>query len=293
MYPTGKDSFKILAPVALDSVNEEEILLSLHHLLKALQGERSLRLYHVISPDRIRLAPLRGESFLHQLEIATRQAQEKLQVYVSTLREKVPPEVNIEYHIESHEVAAPAEEIEAHLQSESFSLLVVVFKQRKRWERFFGTTALWDLVENTTIPLLLLPAPFSISPRRILWLSSMETENFSFLAPLVSFIRRLKGTLYCAKISTPSHFTTHRTFQRQVLEMCDYIIEHIDPDFVPEECILYADKDLSEGALHVAQDFLMDITALSAEEALNEWKAIDRLLSHQMPVLLLRSASHH
>ncbi|MCX8112564.1 MAG: universal stress protein [Bacteroidia bacterium] len=289
MSQIGNDSFRILAPIALDSTNEEEILLSLHYLLHGLHSVPELRLFHVISPDRVQLAPVRGESFLHQIELCTKQAEEKLQGYITVLRGKSPPSAHLTYHIESHEVAAPAEAILAHLSSYNYSLVVLSFKQRRKWERFFGTTALWDIIEQARVPILLLSVPLSISPRRILWVSSMEPDSFALLGSLVPFVRKLNGTFYCAKINTPHTFTTHRTFQRQVLDMCDYIIDHVDPDFIPEECLLYADKDISEGALHVVQDFLMDIAAMDAEEALSEWKMVDKLISHQVPLLFLRS----
>ncbi|MCS6894811.1 MAG: hypothetical protein NZZ60_01510 [Bacteroidia bacterium] len=287
MSQIGNDLFRILAPVALDSANEEEILLSIYHLLRGLKSSTYLKLYHALSPDKIRLAPMYGESFLHQIELAKAQAEEKLLSYVTTLGAKIP-EVEISYHIESLDVALSAEEILSYLQNEPFALLVLIFKQRKRWERFFGSTALWDIIEGSPISVLLLSAPLVIPPRRILWVTSMQTESFALLKPLIQLIHYLKGTLYCAKINTPSNFTTQRIFQRQVLEMCDYIIDHVDPDFVPEECLLYADKDVVEGTLHVVQDFLTDMVAIDAEEALEEWKIADRLLSQQVPVLFLK-----
>lgn len=288
MSLTGNGSFRILAPVALDSPNEEEILASLYHLLRGIQGEVFLQLYHVLSPDRVRLAPLRGESFLHQIALAREQAESRLQTYLTLLREKVPASTTITYHIESLEVVAPAEEILRHLQSEKFSLMTLSFKQRRRWERFFGTTALWDLVEQASVPVLLLSAPLTIPPRRILWVTSMQSESYPLLKALIPIVHRIQGTLYCARINTPTNFITHRSFQRYVLDICDYIIDNVDPDFVPEECLLYADKDSGEGSLHVVQDFLIDMVALEAEEALSEWKTVDKLLSHEVPVLFLR-----
>lgn len=288
MFRSGKNSFKVLAPTALDSSNEEEILLSLYHLLRGLGSGVHLRLYHALSLERIRLAPIAGESFLHQITLAQQAAEEKLRAYTEALRAELPPEIGVDFHVERHEMTAPAEEILRHLSEENFSLLVLTFKQRKRWEKFFGMTALWDLIEEATTPILLLPAPLTIPPRRILWVSSMSSDTFPKLAPLIWLIRQLRGTLYCAKINTPTSFTTQRTFQRQVLDLCDYIIDHIDPDFVPEECLLYNDRDTSEGTLHVAQDFLMDVVALDVEEAMEEWKSVERLLNEQLPVLLLR-----
>ncbi|MCS7154030.1 MAG: universal stress protein [Bacteroidia bacterium] len=289
MSQTGGDFFRILAPIALDSTNEEEILLSLPYLVRGLRIPPYLRLYHVLSPDRIRLAPLRGESFLHQIEQAAQQAEEKLRTYVARLREKIPPPAEVSFHVEKQEVVGPAEEILAYMASEPYSLLILSFKQRKKWERFFGTTALWDLIEQSPVPVLLLSTPLTIPPRRILWITSMHSEGFPLLNTLIPLVRQIQGTLYCAKINTPSTFVTHRTFQRQVLDMCDYIIDHVDPDFVPEECLLYADKEMSEGVLHVVQDFLMDVVALDVEEALSEWKVVDKLIAQQLPVLFLRS----
>lgn len=290
MSLTGNGSLKILAPVALDSTNEEDILLSLHHLLRGLDKEAHLKLYHALTPDKIRLAPTQGESFLHQIEVAQKQAEEKLRQYQSYLSEKVPASAVISYHIQAREVAAPAEEILAYLHTESFSLMTLSFKQRRRWERFFGTTALWDLLEAVTIPILLLSAPLTIPPRRLLWITSMQSESFPLLKSLVPFVHLIRATLYCAKVNTPTSFITHRTFQRHVLDMCDYIIDHVDPDFIPEECLLYADKDIGEGAVHVAQDFLIDVVVLDTNEALSEWKVVDKLLSQQIPILLLRKA---
>ncbi|MEN3040153.1 MAG: universal stress protein [Bacteroidia bacterium] len=289
MSRTGSDLLRVLAPLALDSVNEEEILLSLHHLFRGIKEDSILRLYHALSPDKIRIAPLYGESFLHQIEAARMHAEEKLRSYVEALRNKLP-KVEVSYHVESLDVAISAEEILSYLQTEKFSLLVVVFKQRKRWERFFGSTALWDILEGSPISVLLLSAPLNIPPKRILWATSMQPESFALLKPLIQLIHHLKGTLYCAKVNTPGAFTTQRVFQRQVLEMCDYIIDHIDPDFVPEECLLYADKDVVEGLLHVVQDFLMDMVAIDANEALEEWKMVDKLLNHQIPVLFLKDS---
>lgn len=288
MSLTGNGSFRILAPVALDSTNEEEILLSLHHLLRGINSEIHLRLYHALSPDRVRLAPLQGESFLHQIALAREQAEARLQSYIKLLQEKAPPTTTITYHIESLEVVAHAEEILRHLQSEPFSLVTLSFKQRRRWERFFGTTALWDLIEQAPVPVLLLSAPLTIAPRRILWVTSMQADSYPLLKLLIPIVHRLRGTLYCVRVNTPTSFMTHRSFQRHVLDICDYIIDHVDPDFVPEECLLYADKDPAEGALHVVQDFLIDMVAMEAEETLSEWKTVDRLLNHQVPVLFLR-----
>lgn len=290
MSLTGNSSLRILAPVALDSTNEEDILLSLHYLLRGLDKEAHLKLYHALTPDKIRLAPTQGESFLHQIEVAQKQAEEKLRRYQGYLSEKLPASVVISYHIQAHEVAAPAEEILSYLRTESFSLMTLSFKQRRRWERFFGTTALWDLLEEAPIPILLLSAPLTIPPRRLLWLTSMQSESFPLLKTLVPFVHLIRGTLYCAKVNTPTSFITHRTFQRHVLDMCDYIIDHVDPDFIPEECLLYADKDIGEGAVHVAQDFLIDVVVLDTNEALSEWKLVDKLLSQQIPILLLRKA---
>lgn len=290
MSLTGNGSLKILAPVALDSTNEEDIILSLHHLLRGLNREAHLKLYHALTPDKLRLAPAQGDSFLHQIEVARQQAEEKLLQYQSYLSEKVPTSAVISYHIHANEVAAPAEEILAYLQTEEFSLMTVSFKQRRRWERFFGTTALWDLMEEATIPILLLSAPLTIPPRRLLWITSMQAESFPLLKSLVPFVHLIHGTLYCAKINTPSSFITHRTFQRHVLDMCDYIIDYVDPDFIPEECLLYADKDISEGAVHVTQDFLIDVVVLEASEALSEWKVVDKLLNQQVPILFLRKS---
>lgn len=288
MSQTGNASFDILVAVALDSSNEEEILLSLPNLVRGVERPGRLCLYHVLTPERFRWTPQQGESFLHQIERLKQEAEKKLDEYRSVLQARMPSHFTVDYWVESQEVASASEEIAQYLNRESFSLLVVAFKQRKRWERFFGTTALWDILDTAPLPILVLPAPLSIPPRRILWMTDMQAEEFPLLTPLVSLVRALKATLYCAKVNTPYAFYTHRAFQRHILAMCDYIIEHVDPDFVPEECLLYADKDFIEGALHAAQDFLMDVIALSAEEDRLDWKLLDKLLSQQVPALLLR-----
>lgn len=287
MFPTGENTLKVLAPLALDSSNEEDILLSLHHLFRGMNAPAHLRLYHAITAEKLRFSPTAGESFLHQFQTLREESEKQLRTYTSLLQERAPAHLQVDFWVESQDVASPAEEIAQYLLREAFSLLVVTFKQRRRWERFFGTTALWDILETAPIPMLVLSAPLTIPPKRILWAGALSAEEFPLLQPLIHMVKTFKATLYCAKISTPYAFTTHRSFQRHVLAMCDYIIEQVDPDFVPEECLLYADKDLGEGILHAAQDFLMDIVALSANETL-DWKVLDKLLSQQMPVLLLR-----
>ncbi|MCX7607510.1 MAG: universal stress protein, partial [Bacteroidia bacterium] len=181
---------------SLDSSNEEEILYSLPSLLRGITLPGHFRLYHVITPEQLRLSPIRGESFLHQLERAREEAEKKLTTYCTLLKEKLPAGASIDYVIESQEVAAPGEEIAQYLRRENFSLLIAAFKQRKRWERFFGTTALWDIMENAPIPVLLLPAPLSIPPKRFLWVSNMQSEEFPLLKPLVHFVKTLNATLY-------------------------------------------------------------------------------------------------
>ncbi|MDW8134048.1 MAG: hypothetical protein RMJ66_03180 [Bacteroidia bacterium] len=288
MSQTGGEYLRVLAAVSLDSSNEEEILLSLPHLVRGGQSGALLRLYHVLTPEHLRLSPMEGGSFLHELARAREAAEQKLSRYCALLRERLPQEISVDYWVESQEVASAGEEIALYLQKELFSLLVVAFKQRKRWERFFGTTALWDVLDSAPTPILLLPAPLSIPPKRVLWVSQMQVEEFPLLKSLIPIIRFLKATLYCAKINTPYSFYTHRSFQRHILAMCDYIIEQVAPDFVPEECILYADKDMAEGVLHATQDFLMDVVALSSEGDNVDWKLLDKLLAQQIPILLLR-----
>lgn len=288
MSQTGESYFKILAPVSLDSANEEEILLSLPHLVRGASLPAKVHFYHVLTPRELRLAYTGGQSFLRELAQLKEAAETKLAHYAKLAAERVPARVSFSYAVESQEVASPGEEIAQLLRKESFHLLTLVFKQRKRWERFFGSTALWDILESSPIPILILPAPLSIPPKRILWATQMQPEEFPYLTPLISLVKALKATLYCVKINTPYAFYPHRTFQRYILAMCDHIIEHIDPDFVPEECLLYNDKDVAEGIVHAAQDFLMDMVALSAEEPMLDWKVVDKVLEQQIPVLLLR-----
>lgn len=288
MSQTGESYFRILAPVSLDSANEEEILLSLHHLVRGAVLPAHVHFYHVLTPRELRFSYTAGQSFLHELAQLKEAAEMKLAGYVQLAKERSPDRITFSYSVESQEVASPGEEIAQLLRKEHFDLLTLVFKQRKRWERFFGSTALWDILESAPIPILILPAPLSIPPKRLLWVTQMQPEEFPYLTPLISFVKALKATLYCVKVNTPYAFYPHRTFQRYILAMCDHIIEHIDPDFVPEECLLYNDKDLAEGILHAAQDFLMDIVALSAEEPTLDWKVVDKVLEQQIPVLLLR-----
>lgn len=288
MSQSGNAFADILVPLALDSSNEEEILLSLPHLVRGMEGSGRLRLYHVVTPAQLRWGLLEGESFLQQVEHLHRRAEDQLARYCELLRAQIPSSWQVDYEVEAQEVASPGEEIALYLQREKFGLLVLAFKQRKRWERFFGATALWDILESVSLPVLVLPAPLSIAPRRLLWMTDMQREEFSVLHVLVPFTRALRGTLYCVKVNTPYAFYSHRTFQRHILAMCDYILEQVDPDFVPEECLLYADKDPVEGVAHAAQDFLMDVVVLSDEPEKVDWKVLDALLSQQLPVLLLR-----
>lgn len=288
MSQTGEKYFKVLAAVSLDSANEEEILLSLPQLVRGGALPSQVHFYHVLTPHELRLSYTAGQSFLNELEQLKRNAENKLAHYAEAAAKRVSAPVTFSYSVESQEVASPGEEIAQLLRKEPFDLLTLVFKQRKRWERFFGSTALWDILENASIPILILPAPLTIPPKRILWATQMQPEEFPYLAPLISLVRILKATLYCVKVNTPYAFYPHRTFQRYILEMCDYIIDRIDPDFVPEECILYNDRDLAEGILHAAQDFLMDIVALSADEPTLDWKVVDKVLEQHIPVLLLR-----
>ncbi|GIV25435.1 MAG: hypothetical protein KatS3mg026_1127 [Bacteroidia bacterium] len=290
MSQSGNDFFSILAAASLDSSNEEEIFLSLPLLVRGVEGPGRLRLYHALTPDRFRWAPGRSESFLQQIQSLKEQAEAQLSSYCKALQERLPAGWEVDYWIEDQEVASPAEEIANYLQRERFSLLVVAFKQRKRWEKFLGLTAVWDILEVAPIPVLILPAPFSLAPRRFLWVTDIQAEEFPLLHPLVRLIRKLKATLYCLKVNTPYSFLAHRTFQRHILEMCDYILEQVDPDFVPEECLLYADKELVEGIVHAAHDFLMDVVALSAEAERMDARIVDKLLAHQLPLLLLRQA---
>ncbi|MCS6789851.1 MAG: hypothetical protein NZ580_02560 [Bacteroidia bacterium] len=287
MSPSG-ELLSFLIPVALDHANEKEIILSLHHLVQGLPHMPRFHFYHVIAPEHIKLAPRSGESFLKQLEETRIRAEAQLSEYVQALRQELASGVQIDFWIESREVAAPAEQITEYLQQHPFSLVIVTFHNQRRWEKFFGLTAIWDILESSSVPVLLLAAPLLIPPKRILWLTHMHEDEFSKLHHLIPLVRSLKATLYCAKINTPQQFYTHRTFQRYLLNMCDYIIENVDPDFIPEECLLYADKDLVEGAIHAAQDFLMDIVALNASTEGVEEKFLDRILSEKIPVLILK-----
>lgn len=277
-----------LIPVALDHANEKEILLSLHHLVQGVSPVARLHFYHVISPEHLKLSPRAGESFLKQLEDTRSQAEAHLSEYVQALKQELPSSIQVDFWIESREVAAPAEQIIEYLQKHPFSLVVIAFNNQKRWEKLFGLTQIWDILEHASVPVLLLSAPLMIPPKRILWLTQMHEDEFPKLHHLVPLVRSLKATLYCAKINTPQQFYTHRTFQRSLLNMCDYIIEHVDPDFVPEECLLYADKDLAEGAVHATQDFLMDIVAISASTEGVENKLLERILAEKIPVLILK-----
>lgn len=290
MSPSGDAFFSILAATSLDSSNEEEILLSLPLLVRGVEGPGRLRLYYALAPDRFRWALGKSEGFLQQIQSLKEQAEAQLSSYCKALQERMPAGWVVDYRIEDQEVASPAEEIANYLQRERFSLLVVAFKQRKRWERFLGMTAVWDILEMAPIPVLILPAAFSLPPRRFLWATEMQAEEFPLLHPLVKLVRKLKATLYCLKVNTPYSFLSHRTFQRHILDMCDYIIENVDPDFVPEECLLYADKELVEGIVHAAHDFLMDVVALSAEVDRVDTRIVDKLLAHQLSLLLLRQA---
>lgn len=296
MSQTGESYFKILAAVSLDkasyeeadAANEEEILLSLPNLVQGAAKPAHIHFYHVVTPRELRLSPKAGQSFLHELAQLKEAAEARLAKYAEAAAKRSPAQVAFSYSVESQEVASPGEEIAQLLRRERFDLLTLVFKQRKRWERFFGSTALWDILESSPIPLLILPAPLSIPPKRILWATQMQPEEFRYLTPLISLIKALGATLYCVKVNTPYAFYSDRTFQRYILAMCDHIIEHIDPDFVPEECLLYSDKNLAEGILHAAQDLLMDIVVLSADESVPDWKVVDKVLEQKIPVLLLR-----
>ncbi|MCS7163058.1 MAG: universal stress protein [Bacteroidia bacterium] len=286
MSQIGEKDFRVLVPLALESAGEEEVLASLGYLVRGIKGPVHFRLYHALRPESLRLSWSREGSFLQQIELLRAAAETKLQQYVALLRERLPASAQVDIWVESQEVADPADEIVAYLQREAFTLMVTTFKHRKKWERFFGTTTLWDLLEKAPVPLLLVPNPLTLPPRRILWATELKPEEYRILHTLIPLIRQWNATLYCVRVNTPYRFQTHRGFQRHVLDLCDYIIEHVDPEFVPEECLLYADKNLSEGILHAAQDFMMDIVALHGAEV--EAKIVDAFMEQGLPLLFLR-----
>ncbi len=272
---SGPEKYKVLVPV---STSREDLpfVESLPHLFRGLTHPAEVHLFHALSLRELNLRPSVGGSFYEALTQRKAEIARTLSEYAGTLTQKLPTHA-VQTILLGEELTAPAEAVQTFLQEHPIDLLVAFYKGRQRWESWVGRTAFWDLYEEVKSGVLAVSHPPTFPPKRFLWLMEMDTEDYRYLPTVLHIIRLFGGTLYCAKVNTPSSFYTHREFQRRVLAFCDYIVDHIDPDFVPQECLQYDDKDLATGAQHVMEDFLMDVLLITPDSSL-DISAAGRLL---------------
>jgi len=274
--PNGPEKYRVLAPVAMGR-GEEPLIQGLHQVFRSWKQPVEITLYHALTIEDIQINPSSETSFYEALTRNKSLVQDKLEGYARFLREKLPMHT-IQAVIQHEQLLPPVEAVRSYLKTNPAEMVIIFYKGRQRWESWIGRTAFWDLFEELETAVLALSQPFTFPPKRFLWLCEMDDEDYKYLPAVLNIIKVFGGSLYCAKVNTPGSFYSHREFQRRVLAFCDYIVEHVDPDFVPQECLQYNDKDVLAGAQHVMEDFLMDVLMLAPEGPLS-LSEVGRLLA--------------
>jgi len=259
----GPEKYKVLVPVSV-SREEESLVQGLYQVFRSWKRPVEITLFHALTIEEIHLTPAKELSFYESLNRQRELVEKRLGEYAHFLREKLPAHA-IEVVIEHEQLMPPAEAVRNYLRKCPSDMVVIFYKGRQRWESWIGRSAFWDLFEELEVAVMAISQPFTFAPKRFLWLCEMDEEDYKYLPKVLDLIKAFEGSLYCVKVNTPSSFYGHREFQRRMLAFCDYIVEHVDPDFVPQECLQYNDKDLVTGAQHAMEDFLMDILMIVPE----------------------------
>ncbi len=282
---SGLEKYKVLVPVSMNR-EEETLVHGLYQIFRNWKHPVEITLFHALTIEEIHLRPTKESNFYESLIQHRGLIEKQLDGYAQFLREKLPAHT-IEVVIEHEQLMPPVEAVRSFLRKHPSDLVVIFYKGRQRWESWIGRTAFWDLFEELKVAVLAISQPFTFAPKRFLWLCEMDVEDYRYIPTVLDLVRAFEGSLYCAKVNTPSSFYGHREFQRRVLAFCDYIVEHVDPDFVPQECLQYNDKDVVTGAQHVVEDFLMDVLMLAPEGPLSSSEVGRLLASGNFAVLRL------
>jgi len=260
-FQNGPEKYRVLVPVSV-SRDEEALVQGLYQVFRNWKHPVEITLFHAVTIEGLHLRPAKGTNFYENLSQYTHLITKQLETYAQFLREKLPAHT-IQILVEHDQILPPVEAVKGYLRSNPSDMVVIFHKGRQRWESWIGRTVFWDLFEELETAVLAISQPFTFAPKRFLWLCEMDEEDYKHLPAVLSLIKVFEGSLYCAKVNTPASFYGHREFQRRVLAFCDHIVEHVDPDFVPQECLQYNDKDVVAGAQHVMEDFLMDVMIIA------------------------------
>ena len=273
---SGPEKYKVLVPVSM-SREEEPLVQGLYQVFRNWKRPVEITLFHALTIEEIHLRPTKEANFYESLVRHRELSEQRLGEYAQFLREKLPAH-GIEVVIEHEQLMPPVEGVRSYLRRDPSDMVVIFYKGRQRWESWIGRSAFWDLFEDLEVAVLAISQPFTFAPKRFLWLCEMDVDDYRYIPKVLDVIRAFEGSLYCTKVNTPSSFYGHREFQRRMLAFCDYIVEHVDPDFVPQECFPYNDKDVVTGAQHVMEDFLMDVLMVAPEGPLS-LSEVGRLLT--------------
>jgi len=275
-FPDGPEKYKVLVPVSM-SREEEPLVQGLYQIFRGWKHPVEITLFHALTIEEIQIQPGEGSNFYETINKNKSLAEAKLREHEQFLKEKLPAHA-IRVVIAYEQLTSPVEAVQSYLRAYPSEMVVIFYKGRQRWEGWVGRTAFWDLFEELKTAVLVLSQPFTFTPKRFLWLCEMDEEDYKYLPEVLRLIKAFEGSLYCAKVNTPGSFYGHREFQRRVLAFCDYIVEHVDPDFVPQECLQYNDKDVLVGARHLMEDFLMDVLMVAPDGPLS-LSEVGRLLA--------------
>ncbi len=275
-FPDGPEKYKVLIPVSM-SREEEPLVQGLYQIFRGWRRPVEITLFHALTIEEIHIRPREGGNFYETINKNKVLVEDRLRVYERFLKEKLPAHA-VRVVIAHEQLLSPVEAVQSYLRAHPSEMVVVFYKGRQRWESWIGRTAFWDLFEELRTAVLVLSQPFTFAPKRFLWLCEMDEEDYKYSPVVLDLIKAFDGSLYCAKVNTPGSFYGHREFQRRMLAFCDYIVEHVDPDFMPQECVQYNDKDVLAGALHVMEDFLMDILMVAPDGPLS-LSEVGRLLA--------------
>ncbi len=276
MYQSGLEGYKVLVPVS-GTRDEEPLIQGLYQIFRGWTQPVEITLFHALTIEEIHLNPVRQSGFFESLAQRKAMVESQLESHAQFLKEQMPQHL-VQVVIKHEQLMPPVEAVRSYLQSYPADMVVIFYKGRQRWESWIGRTAFWDLFEELETAVLAFSQPFTFSPKRFLWLCEMDVEDYKYLPTVLALIKAFGGGLYCVQVNTPSSFFRDREFQRRKLAFCDHIIEHVDPDFVPKECLQYNDKDVATGAQHVMEDFLMDVLMVAPEGPLS-LSEVGRLLA--------------
>jgi len=275
-FPDGLEKYKVLVPVSM-SREEEPLVQGLYQLFRGWKRPVEITLFHALTMEEIHIQPARESNFYETLSKNRALVESRLREYERFLEEKLPTHA-VRVVIQHEQLMPPVEAVQSYLRTHPTDMVVIFYKGRQRWESWIGRTAFWDLFEELGTAVLVLSQPFTFAPKRFLWLCEMDEDDYKYIPVVLELIKVFDGSLYCAKVNTPGAFYGDREFQRRRLAFCDYIIEHVDPDFMPQDCLQYNDKDVLAGALHVMEDFLMDILMVAPDGPLS-LSEVGRLLA--------------